>query len=92
MACSLSGDGLGGRTAQWQRLIDGTERQETDEGIRLTLPADRAGAVAALAAAERRFCPSFGFRLHLDGPVLHLQARAPSEGAALLAELFGSAV
>ncbi|MET9861579.1 MerR family transcriptional regulator [Streptomyces smyrnaeus] len=91
VACSLNRDSLGERTAQWRRLTDGAERQETDEGIRLTLPADRTGAVAVLAAAEQQCCPFFDFRLHLDGPVLHLQVRAPSEGAALLAELFGPA-
>ncbi|GAB2622560.1 hypothetical protein GCM10027168_63150 [Streptomyces capparidis] len=91
VACSLSGDLLGERTEQWRRLIDGAERRETDEGLRLTLPADRAGAIAALAAAEQQCCPFFDFRLHLDGPVLHLQVQAPSEGAALLAELFGPA-
>lgn len=89
VACSLSGGGLDERIAQWRRLTDGAKRQETDEGIRLTLPAGRAGAVAALAAAEQQCCPFFDFHLHLDGPVLHLQVRAPSEGAALLAELFG---
>ncbi|GGZ72402.1 MerR family transcriptional regulator [Streptomyces rochei] len=91
VACSLDGDSLGERTEQWRRLLDGAERQETGEGLRLTLPADRAGAIAALAAAEQQCCPFFDFRLHLDGPVLHLRVHAPLEGAALLAELFGPA-
>nr|WSS73651.1 hypothetical protein OG491_29595 [Streptomyces sp. NBC_01175] len=30
-------------------------------------------------------------RLHLDGPHLHLEVRAPAEGAGLLSELFGPA-
>ncbi|MFJ2899393.1 MerR family DNA-binding transcriptional regulator [Streptomyces sp. NPDC087218] len=55
------------------------------------LRADRAGDVAAPAADEQRCCPFLGFRLHLDGPVLHLRVRAPAEGAALLAQLFGPA-
>ncbi|MGW7351068.1 MerR family transcriptional regulator [Streptomyces sp. NPDC054784] len=53
------------------------------------LPAERAGAVAELAAAEQRCCPFLDFVLRLDGPRLHLRVQAPSEGAALLAELFG---
>ncbi|MER7911977.1 MerR family transcriptional regulator [Streptomyces sp. NPDC096068] len=89
VACSLDSEDLGERTVRWRRLTDGAERQETGEGLRLTLPADRAGAVAALAAAEQRCCPFFDFRLHLDGPVLHLRVQAPPEGAVLLAELFG---
>jgi hypothetical protein len=53
-------------------------------------PAERAGAVATLAAAaEQQCCSFFDFRLHLDGQALHLDVRAPVDGAALLAELFG---
>ncbi len=57
-------------------------------GVRLTLPVDRATAVATLAASEQECCPFFDFRLHLDGARLLLEVRAPTEGAALLAELF----
>lgn len=80
VACSLGSGGLVEQTAQWRRLVDGALRQETEDGIRLTLPADRAGDIAALAAAEQRCCPFFDFRLHLDGPVLHLRVRIPTEG------------
>ena len=52
-------------------------------------PADRAPAVAALATAEQQCCPFFDFRLDLDGPVVHLEVRAPGDGAVLLAEMFG---
>lgn len=58
-------------------------------GLRLTLPADRTVRIAGPAAAEQRCCPFFDFRLHLDGPVLHLEVRAPAEGRTLLAGLFG---
>jgi hypothetical protein len=47
-----------------------------------------AAAVAGLAAAEQDCCPFLDFRLHLDGPVLHLEVRAPSDAADLLAALF----
>lgn len=88
IACSLTADGRDERAVQWRRLIDGARRQEIDGGLRLTLPAEQAGAVAELAVVEQRCCPFFDFRLHLDGAVLHLDARAPAEGADLLAELF----
>lgn len=91
VACSLDSGGLAERTAQWRRLIDGALRQETEDGIRLTLPADRAGDIATLAAAEQRCCPFFDFRLHLDGPVLHLRVRVPAEGMSVLTEVFGPA-
>ncbi|ALV39382.1 MerR family transcriptional regulator [Streptomyces sp. CdTB01] len=64
--------------------------------------AERAGQVAALAAAEQQCCPFLDFRLHLGGqdqahtvedrhafgPVLRLEVRAPAEAADVLAELF----
>jgi MerR family transcriptional regulator, copper efflux regulator len=91
VACSLTGDGMAERARRWQQFLSGAERQEIDEGMRLTLPADRSAALAALAVDEQRCCPFFDFRLHLDGPVVHLEVRARADGAALLAELFGPA-
>ncbi|MFL6055434.1 MAG: MerR family transcriptional regulator [Actinoallomurus sp.] len=91
VACSLSGEHLTERAAQWRQLLDGAEPEQIDDGLRLTLPAERAAAMAALAAEEQRCCPFFDFRLHLDGPVVHLQVCVPAEGASLLAELFASA-
>ncbi|MDT3396214.1 MerR family transcriptional regulator [Streptomyces sp. B1866] len=88
VACSLTGDSVPERVTDWHRALDGARRQDIPEGIRLTLPAARTAAVAELAAAEQGCCPFFDFRLHLDGPDLHLEVRAPAEGAALLAELF----
>ncbi|MFG3255318.1 MerR family transcriptional regulator [Streptomyces sp. NPDC048172] len=91
VACSLNGDGLRERTVQWREAIHGALRTPAPDGVRLTLPADRAQAIAALASAEQRCCPFFDFRLHFDGPRLHLDVRAPAESADLLAELFGPA-
>ncbi|MGW2054113.1 MerR family transcriptional regulator [Streptomyces sp. NPDC001840] len=88
VACSLTADRLGERAAQWRRLIDGAEHETIPDGLRLTLPSARAGDVAALASSEQECCPFFDFRLHLDGQVVHLEVRAPAEGASLLAELF----
>jgi MerR family transcriptional regulator, copper efflux regulator len=88
VACSLAGGDLAERLRRWQQLLDGAERQEINEGARLTLPADRIAALAALAADEQHCCPFFDFRLHLDGPVVHLEVRAPADGATLLTELF----
>lgn len=92
VACALSGEGMGERAAQWREVIGpATQRTEITEGLRLTLPAERAGAVATLAAAEQRCCPFFDFRIHLDGPAIHLEVRAPADGAVLLRDLFGPA-
>ncbi len=89
VACSLTGDGLGERTAQWHRLLDGAVRQEIPDGLRLTMPASRAGGIAALAAEEQQCCPFFDFRLHLDGQYLHVEVRTATAGAELLTDLFG---
>ncbi|MGH3915940.1 MAG: MerR family transcriptional regulator [Pseudonocardiaceae bacterium] len=88
IACSLTADGLGERVAQWRQLVVEARREEIDDGLRLTLPAERAGEVAALAAAEQQCCPFLDFRLQLDGAVVRLEARAPADGAGLLTELF----
>ncbi|MGW1294235.1 MerR family transcriptional regulator [Streptomyces sp. NPDC002533] len=89
VACSLTGEGLHERTAQWREAIAGATRAAVPEGLRLTLPVDRVTRIAELAAAEQACCPFFDFRLHLDGPYLHLEVRAPADGGTLLTDLFG---
>ncbi|MFI6416490.1 MerR family transcriptional regulator [Streptomyces sp. NPDC050842] len=88
VACSLTGDGLHERTVQWREAVDGAVRTALPDGLRLTLPVERTARVAELAVAEQQCCPFFDFRLHLDGPRLHLEVRAPADGASLLADLF----
>lgn len=91
VACSLTGGETIERTAQWHKAVEGAVRVEIPGGLRLTLPVARTASVAALAAAEQACCPFFDFRLRLEGPELHLEVRAPAEGAALLADLFDGA-
>jgi MerR family copper efflux transcriptional regulator len=67
--------------------LDGAAGVEIPDGLRLTLPAERITALAELAAAEQQCCPFFDFRFHLDGRDVHLEVRAPAEGASLLAEV-----
>jgi DNA-binding transcriptional MerR regulator len=89
VACSLSSLGeRDERAAQWTALLVGASRTRISDGVRLTLPAERAARIAELAAAEQRCCPFFGFRLELDGPVLHFEVRAQSDGMDLLNALF----
>ncbi|MFF2730311.1 MerR family transcriptional regulator [Streptomyces sp. NPDC058008] len=92
VACSLDGEALRERAVRWREAADGATRTVVPEGLRLTLPVERAAQVAELAAAEQRCCPFYDFRLQLDGPRLHLDVRAPAEGAGLLTALFGPAV
>ena len=88
VACDLSGHDMRERAAQWNAVLTGAVRTVIPEGLRLTVPVERTAQVAALAAAEQQCCAFFDFRLHLDGADLHLEVRAPAEGAALLNEVF----
>lgn len=88
VACSLPPGDVPGRAAAWRAAISGATAARIPDGMRLILPAGRAAAVAGLAAAEQDCCPFLDFRLHLDGPVLHLEVRAPGDAAGLLAGLF----
>lgn len=89
VACSLSSaDERDERAAQWSAVLVGAAKTQIADGVRLTLPADRAAQVAELTAAEQACCPFFGFRLEFDGPAVHLEVRAPSDGMDLLNALF----
>ncbi len=88
IACSLNASEAGGRLTEWRAMLAGAERRDVPGGVRLTVPASRAGALAELAAAEQRCCPFIDFVLELDGQVMHLEARAPDGGAEVLAALF----
>jgi DNA-binding transcriptional MerR regulator len=87
-ACSLGGQAMSDRIRQWQGLLVGAEREPIPDGVRLTMASDLAAQVAGLAAAEQQCCPFFDFRIHLTGPRLHLEVRAPAEAASMLTGLF----
>lgn len=89
VACSLGGADRGERTERWHELLADGVRRPIEEGVEVTVSADRAADIAALAVAEQRCCPFFDFRLHLDGPMLRLEVRAPADGTDLLNALFG---
>ncbi|MFD8379119.1 hypothetical protein ACFV2X_11375 [Streptomyces sp. NPDC059679] len=89
VACVLSGEGMAERTSAWHEALNSADRAAIPDGLRLTLPVEQVPVVAELAAAEQQCCPFFDFRLHLDGPHLHLEVRASADGFGLLAELFG---
>ncbi|ONH32631.1 MerR family transcriptional regulator [Pseudofrankia asymbiotica] len=95
VACALSGHEQTDRVAQWRELLgEATGREETADGVRVTFPpgADRAGRVAALAAAEQDCCGFFAFTLELAASALVLTVRAPEAAHALLTDLFGVSV
>ncbi|WP_310794843.1 MerR family DNA-binding protein [Streptomyces sp. TLI_171] len=92
VACTLGGERLGARVAQWQELIaEAVGRETIPDGLRLTFPAHPGlvGRLAELATAEQGCCAFFDFTLRLTPSTVHLSVRAPEEGAELLADLFG---
>lgn len=91
VSCSLSADGREERASAWRALVAGAAREQIPDGLRLTLPVERAGTAAELAVAEQKCCPFLDFRLHLNGPTVHLEVRASAEAASLLAELLDPA-
>ncbi|SFB56871.1 DNA-binding transcriptional regulator, MerR family [Amycolatopsis marina] len=91
IACTLTGGEQAERIAQWQQLLDGAERESIDGGLLLRLPAELAGPVADLAAAEQHCCAFFEFTLRLLSGGMELEVRAPAEAAPLLADVFGTA-
>lgn len=88
VSCSLTRDGMTDRTGQWRTVLADATRRPIPDGLQLTLPVERLAAVAELAAAEQACCPFFDFRLHLDGPDLHLEVRAPVDAQDMLTTLF----
>ncbi|MFI1730992.1 heavy metal-responsive transcriptional regulator [Streptomyces acidicola] len=93
VACTLGGADLDERIEQWRTLVAKAEqREEIDDGLRLSFPPDAelAGELAALAAAEQVCCAFFDFTLHLAPDALQLSVRAPESAAGMLADLFGA--
>lgn len=96
-ACSLSGPDYSERIERWRGLLQGARRSPAPRGSWWSLPVDRAGEVAELAAAEQECCAFL--QLSIDFPPgrvrLHVSAaddRMPSPGssAAQAAELLGA--
>ena len=90
VACSLEPGRWRERAGRWHEATAGALHTSIDGGVRLTLPVRRAGGLAELAVAEQECCPFFDFRLHVDGPHVHLEVRAPGEGVALARTLFAT--
>jgi hypothetical protein len=91
IACSLTEGEQNDRVEQWRRLLTTAVRREpVDGGIRIVLPMEMAGQIAALAADEQQCCPFFDFVLHLADGRLAFEVRAPDTAAELVADVFGT--
>ena len=91
IACTLAAAEQADRIGQWRRLLARAARREAVAGgVRIHLPAAAAGPAAELAAAEQQCCAFLSFTLHLAGPGLVLEVRAPAAAMPVLAGLFGA--
>lgn len=91
IACSLSGDGMGQRIADWRNLLgDAVGRLPLPGGLRLELGDPTAVAdLVSLVEAEQTCCPFFSFAITLDQRGLALEVTAPTDGQDLLDSVFG---
>jgi DNA-binding transcriptional MerR regulator len=91
VACTLTDSEQAERLHHWQRVLGHAHRRDRiSGGLRIDLPADLAGEIATLAAAEQQCCAFFDFTLRLSDGNLSLAVRAPAEAAPLLADVFGA--
>lgn len=87
VACSLRPGELQQRAERWREILADGRRREIDQGFEVTVPADRAGELALLCVAEQECCPFFDFALRFEGPMAHLEVRAPREARELVEQL-----
>ena len=93
IACTLGGDEVDVRLAEWRSLLDAvTERVAIDGGVGLRLPLrpDLAAKTADLAAREQSCCAFFDFTLRLVPDALWLEVRAPDDARPIVETLFGA--
>jgi DNA-binding transcriptional MerR regulator len=91
ITCTLDGADQETRMRDWRQLLQAvTSRQDIDDGIRLTLPADPdlIGQAARLAALEQACCRFFTFAMELTEQSAILTVRAPADAAELLHAMF----
>lgn len=94
IACTLDGDAMPGRLAEWQAMLDKARSRGTtsDGALRVELADDIALAdLAQLVAAEQRCCAFFAFAITVDPRGIALEVRAPDGARDLAAALFGQA-
>lgn len=99
VACTLDGDEMARRVAEWTAVLAGqpglmagvTARTAIDGGVRLAFgPGTDVAALARLAAAEQGCCRFFAFALVIDAAGLALEVRGPADAADVVTALFGA--
>ncbi len=90
-ACSLTGDEMRQRLADWRRLRDrATTVTPIPGGARLSFaPDEPMSAVADLASRESECCAFYTFTLRIDGPARALDISAGAGAGAAVHALLG---
>lgn len=94
IACTLAGDAMGDRLADWKALLDcATARTRTSSGVlRVEFGPDvRLTDLAELVAAEQGCCAFFSFALTVDHRGIGLEVTAPDGAEEMVTALFGDA-
>ena len=94
VACTLGASDLPQRLAEWAEVLGHVSARESiDGGLRLSFPAGApVERLAELAVAEQSCCAFFGFALTIDKRGVGFEVTGPPDAAAVIADLFGSAV
>ena len=92
IACTLSAGEAADRSRAWASLLtEVVDRQPTDGGVRLRLPADASlvAQAAELAVGEADCCAFFSFVVSINNGGAWLEVTAPPDGGVVLHALFG---
>lgn len=77
IACTLGSSDYQRRIADWQRLVEGCSREDVHGGVRVVVPSERAGELAALVVAEQKCCPFLDFGMTFDRKTVALTIITP---------------
>jgi len=90
--CTLEGDRVSDRLAQWQAVATGAvSRTKLDDGALHLELGDSVGLseLARLVEAEQRCCAFFSFTITTDARGIALDVRAPDAATDIVASMFG---
>lgn len=93
IACTLSGDRVPERVAEWQMLLaSATQREPMASGVRVRFSDDTdVASLAALAAAEQGCCRFFTFHLTIGPTGVTFDVTGPPDARPVIDAMFGAA-
>ena len=90
LACTLEGDDMAGRLAEWQTVAgQATRRSATDDGIRLTFSSVDLRAIADLVMREQACCSFLSFTIGSTPVGATLDISGPRDARPMIVALLG---